>query len=357
MVSTHQDDGIQLVRVDAEVIKAFAVQCLIKVGVPSEEAVIATDVLVESDLRGIESHGAPRFRQLYIGGIKDGKINAKPKIRVIQQSASTALMDGDGGLGMVVGHRAMKTAIEKATHSGAGFVAVTNSRHFGIAGYYACMALEYDMIGISMTNTTPLMVPTYGSKAMIGSNPISFAAPTKRGSPFVLDIATSLVSAGKFEVAIRKSEEIPQGWGMGRNDQPTTDPVEARNTRKFFPLGGQPNMASHKGYGLGVMVDILSGVLSGAGASVALQGTSGHFFGALRIDSFRSVDDFKDMMDGMCDDLRATPTLPGYDRVLVPGDKEFEAKEDRLRNGIPLYPDVVESLRMLSAELAIPLEL
>ncbi len=357
MTGTSQDQGHDLISASADVLREFAAQCFMKVGVPPEDAAIAADVLIESDLRGIESHGAPRFRQFYINGIKEGRINPTPNVHILHEAPATALVDGDGGLGMVVGYRAMSVAIQKARETGAGFVAVTNSRHFGISGYYSTMAMRHDMIGISMTNTGPLMVPTYGAEAMVGSNPISLAAPTERGTPFVLDMATSLVSAGKFEVANRKGAPVPEGWGLDPDGQPTTDPAVARSSRKFLPLGSQPEMGSYKGYGLGAMVDVLCGVLSGAGASHALHSMSGHFFGALRIDGFRPVADFREMMDDTNEALRATPTLPGYDQVLVPGDKEYAAKEERSQGGIPLYPDVVESLMELSQELSVPLEL
>ena len=357
MTAVRQERDHEPVRADAEMMLTFARECFVKVGVAEEDAAIAAEVMLEADLRGIDSHGLPRFRQFYINRLREERINPRPTVRIVHEAPATALVDGDGGLGMVVGYRAMSIAIEKARVTGAGFVSVTNSRHFGIAGYYATMALKHDMIGISMTNTGPLMVPTYGAQAMVGSNPISLAAPGKRGSPFVLDMATTLVSAGKFEIAMRKGDSVPEGWALAEDGQPTTDPDVARNTRKFLPLGSQPDMASYKGYGLGIMVDILCGVLSGIGPGPALSANSGHFFGALRIDGFRPADEFKDMMDDMNDALRATPTLPGYDQVLVPGDKEFRAREDRTRNGIPLEPDVIESLMELSQELNVPLEL
>ena len=347
----------QLVRADVVVLREFVVQCFRKVGVAQENSTIAAKVLLESDLRGIESHGVARLSEFYIGRIRNGNTNPKPNVRVVHQAPATALMDGDGGLGIVVGYRAMELAIQKGKQTGAGFVAVTNSRHYGIAGYYSTMALARDMIGISMTNAGPRVLPTFGSQPMVGTNPISVAAPTKTRTPFVLDMATSVVAVGKFENAERAGTPVPKGWALDAEGRPTTDPVVAKSSRRALPLGSEPEMSSYKGYGLAVMVDILCGVLSGIGASPMLQNNYGHFFGALRIDAFRPANQFKEMMDEMCAGLRATPVLPGYERVLVPGDLEFQAKEERLKSGIPLHPSVVESLLELGRELNVPLEL
>lgn len=347
----------QQVRADVRLLRGFVIECFRRVAVSQEASVIAAEVLLESDLRGIESHGVARLGEFYIGRIRDGDTNPAPKVRVVHQAPATALIDGDGGMGIVVGHQAMELAIQKGNRTGAGFVAVTNSRHYGIAGYYSSMALARDMIGISMTNAPPRVLPTFGSEPMVGTNPISIAAPTKSGPPFVLDMATSVVAAGKFENAERAGTSIPQGWALDTEGQPTTDPVVAKSSRRSLPLGSEANMSSHKGYGLAVMVDILCGVLSGIGPSPMLRNNAGHFFGALRIDAFRPADQFKEMMDEMCIALRATPVLPGYDRVLVPGDPEFQTREERLKSGIPLHPSVVESLRQLGLELNVPLEL
>ena len=356
-MTQSKNDKQELVRADVELLRGFVIECFQRVGVSPEDSSIAAEVLLESDLRSIESHGVARLSEFYIGRIRNGTTNPAPKVRVVHEAPATALMDGDGGLGIVVGHRAMELAIQKGKQAGAGFVAVTNSRHYGIAGYYSSMALAHDMIGISMTNAGPRVLPTFGSQPMVGTNPISMAAPTKSGTPFVLDMATSVVAVGKFENAERADTPIPQGWALDTEGQPTTDPVVAKSSRRALPLGSEPEMSSYKGYGLGVMVDILCGVLSGIGASPMLRNNNGHFFGALRIDAFRPANQFKEMMDEMCAGLRATPVLPGYERVLVPGDLEFQAREERLKSGIPLHPSVVESLLKLGRELDVPLEL
>lgn len=344
-------------RASFESLTEFVVKCFQKTGVPLAEARIATDVLLEADLRGIESHGIARLTGWYIDRLRNGNTKPVSKIRVVHEATSTALMDGDGGLGLLVGYRAMELAIRKAVSSGAGFVSVTNSRHFGIAGYYSAMALAHDMIGISMTNSGPLVLPTFGTVPMVGTNPISVAAPTGTGTPFLLDMATSVVSAGKFESAARQGKTIPVGWALDELGEATTDPVVARAARQFLPLGSDADTSNYKGYGLGVVVDILCGVLSGIGASPMLSDSYGHFFGALRIDSFRPANEFKAMMDVMCRGLRETPVRADHEQVLVPGDREFQSREDRLKDGIPLYPTVLEALKVLGVELEVPLDL
>jgi LDH2 family malate/lactate/ureidoglycolate dehydrogenase len=355
ILSEEQSKGTVLVKI--EVLREFAESCFLKIGIYPDHASIAAGVLVESDLRGIESHGVVRLKDHYIDRISNGGTNPKPKIRILHEAQSTALMDGDAGVGLVVGYRAMELAIQKAGVTGAGFVSVTNSRHFGIAGYYPTMAISHDMIGIAMTNASPLVVPTFGSVPMLGTNPISIAAPVDDGPPFILDMATSVVSAGKLEMAIRNGEEIPEGWAMDLSGSSTTDPKIARTSQRFLPLGSHPENSNYKGYGLGIVVDILCGVLSGIGASPGLGKNFGHFFGALRIDSFRPAKEFKQMMTEMGKDLRATPTVPGYGPVIVPGDKEQMVKEERLINGVPLKPEVVESLLFLGQELGVQLRI
>ncbi|MSQ27229.1 MAG: Ldh family oxidoreductase [Dehalococcoidia bacterium] len=353
------DDGSNLVLGSAAALNRFCRDALIALGVPEADAAVAATIVMESDLRGIESHGLPRFEAFYVNGIKEGRIKPRPNIQVVSEAPAVALIEGDHGLGMVVGHRAMSLAIEKARATGAGFVTVRNSRHFGIAGYYATMAMEQQMIGLSMTNASPLMPPTYGSEARLGTNPIALAAPAADGQNFVLDMATTTVAAGKFEVALRKGARVPKGWGGDDQGVPTDDPKLARYGRHYSPLGGTPEMASHKGYGLSSMVEVLCGVLSGSEPAPIQKNWSniGHFFGALNIASFRPVADFEAMMADMNRSLRETPRVEGADRVYVPGDKEREAKARHLARGIPLYPEVLESLRRVGRDLGVPLDL
>ncbi|MBI4299762.1 MAG: Ldh family oxidoreductase [Chloroflexi bacterium] len=348
-------------RFDHGRLRDFVAAAYKRLGLPSEDAVIAAEVMVHGDLMGIDSHGVAHLGTHfgYAPGLRNGTIKANPQIRVVHETPSTALIDGDGGLGLVVAHRAMEIAIAKAAQVGVGAVAVTNSRHYGAALHYAMMALPHDMIGISMTNTVPSVLPTFGRERMLGTNPISVAAPAGQEPPFLLDMATSVVAGGKLELARRKGELIPFGWAVDKDGKPTNDPFVTRQGGGLLPLGSTPELSSYKGYGLAVLVDILCGVLSGMGYSTMLSRTTGemgHFFAAFRIDAFRPAADFKAMMDEMMRALRATPPVEGAERVLVPGEKEAEAERERLAKGIPLHPDVVSSLGKLALEIDIQAE-
>lgn len=350
-MADHED--IHLEYGNAAALFEFCARCFNELGVPEEDARIAAEVLLESDLRGIESHGVPRFEAFYINGLKDGRINPKANVRVVHEAPATALVDGDGGLGMLVGYRSMEVAIRKAAETGAGFVSTRNSRHFGIAGFYASMALKHDMIGWTVTNASPQMPPSGGADPRLGTNPLAFAAPSADGRDFILDMATTTVAGGKLEIAERKHAKIPLGWAYGTDKQLTDDPGAGRRARRMTPLGSTREMSDHKGSGLSAMIDILSGILSG-GLPTALQmdwRNVSHFFGALRIDGFRPVDDFKGMMADWGDAVRTTPPLPGVEQVILPGDKERAARADRLEHGIPLYPETVESLRRVGRDL------
>jgi len=287
-------------RVDAKKLINFSTKVLQRLGVPEEDAQITARMLVASDLRGVDTHGIVSLAPFYVKGIKEGVINVKPEMKVFSQAPSTAIMDGDQGLGFVVGHRAMMEAMHRAEKTGAGFIAVRNSNHFGAAGSYAMMALEHDMIGLAMTNTDTtmgMMVPGSAStKPALGTNPLAVAVPAGKKPPFVLDMATSVVAYGKVGIARREGKSIPEGWAIDKEGKPVTDPTKAesnwmRGEGGLLPLGGTPTLGGYKGFGLGVLVDILCGVLSGSSASILKESipaakTTDHFFGALRIDSF-----------------------------------------------------------------------
>ena len=343
------------VRVSADALHEFVERVLQKLNVPADDAERAADVLVQSDLRGVDSHGVARFGAYYVSGLLSGTINPRPTIKVLKETPATALIDGDAGLGMVVGTKAMTYCIRKAKQSGAAFVSVRNSGHFGMAGYYAMMALPHDMIGISLTQASPLVVPTHGRQPLYGTNPISVAVPANQERPFVLDMATTTVARGKLEVAARKGQPIPLGWGaLGKDGTPTTDPQEAIESRLMLPLGGLSETGGYKGYGLGLLVDILSGVLSGSGpGSKVKERKVAHFFGALRIDGFRPADEFKAMMDDMIVTIKESQKVEGQDRIYIHGEKEFETEEERRKDGIPLHPAVVDSLRKIAAEVEV----
>ena len=357
-------------RVDHTVLGQYVAQLLVRLGVPDADAEVTADVLVSADLRGIDSHGVARTRR-YVQGLRDRVMVALPDIHIVHETPLTALLDGGAGLGQVVGVRAMRLAIDKASEVGTGFVAVRNSNHYGIAGYYSMMALEETLIGISMTNSAPLVVPTFGKDAILGTNPMSIAVPAGRERPFVLDMATSVVTRGKLEECERKDEPLLQGWATDSSGLPTEDAgqvllnMRERSGGGILPLGGAgEDLGGHKGYGLGLLVDILCGVLPGAGYAASvyhkdesgnpLPANIGHFFGALRIDSFRPLGEFEDSMENIVRALTTSAKAQGQERIFIHGEKEWETTEERTRLGIPLHPKVVGDLRALGEELGVP---
>jgi len=358
--------------VQADALRAFCVRVFERLEVPTADAEITTDVLLAANLRGIDSHGVARLRR-YVKGLQDGVMLAQPEEEVINEAATTALIDAGAGLGQPVSYRAMKLAIEKAEKYGTGFVTVRNSNHYGIAGYYAMMALEHDMIGISMTNAAVLVVPTFGRDAMLGTNPIAVAAPAGQERSFVLDMATSTVPRGKLEVYNRQEKSLPQGWATDETGTPTTDAARvldnllARHGGGLLPLGGAGELLSgHKGYGLALLVDILCGVLPGAGYAnniypktpegKPLPANVGHFFGALKVAAFRPLDEFKATMDDIIQRLKATSKAEDAERIYIHGEKEYEEAERRAK-GIPLGPKVEADLKAIAEELGVEYDL
>ena len=267
-------------RINHEKLTRFVQTAFEKLGVPAADAQIAAETLVSADLRGVDTHGVIRFspHAWYVKWLSDGSMTAKPNIRMISETPSTALLDGDRGMGMVIGHRAMKLAIEKAKQSGIGMVGVRNSRHYGMSAQYAMQALAHDMIGIAMTNAGRQVVPTFGREARFGTNPMCFAVPADKELPFVLDMATTTAAAGKLELAARLEKTIPVGWALDEKAEATQDPRAAQKARRLLPLGGSRDSGSHKGYGLAVLVEILCGVLTGTLTALAVdQDPRGHF--------------------------------------------------------------------------------
>lgn len=337
----------------------FTARVFTHLGMDPADARLGGEILVDADLMGIDSHGIAHLPShgSYAPALKNGRVNPRPNIRIVRETPATALLDGDGGLGLVTGHRAMRLAIEKARAVGCGTVAVTNSRHYGAAGYYALMAVPEDMIGLSLTNAGPWMVPTYAKKKMIGTNPIAFAAPAGEEQPFLCDLATSTVAMGKLEIAEREHKPIPDGWSLDGEGRPTRDIATVYREGGLTPLGSTDTTASYKGYALGVMVDILSGVLSGTGYSLALGGYGrgvGHFFTAWRVDAFVPVAEFKAMMDAMQRAFRTAEPADPSRPVRLPGQREFETRADRLAHGIPLHVSVIATLDSLADELGLP---
>ncbi|MBI2846427.1 MAG: Ldh family oxidoreductase [Chloroflexi bacterium] len=347
-------------RISAESLTPFVEKVLLHYGLPEEDARIGAEVLVHADLMGIDSHGVAHLAENinYVPGLKLGYVNPRPKIRAIRETPTTALVDADRGFGMVVGHRAMNIAIDKAKEAGIGAVTVINACHFGAAGHYALMAVPHDMIGISSTNAPPQVAPTYARHRMFGTNPLAVAVPAGKEPPFLLDIATSVVAHGKLEIAAREERPIPPGWAVDASGRSSEDPMAVRGGGALMPLGSSPELSSHKGFGLSMVVDILCGVLSGQGYGMLLTDEPrqyGHFFQAIRIDCFRPVSEFKAMMDELLMRVRTAEPVRGEKRVYYPGLKEYEAEKERREKGIPLNPKVVSALESLGREIGIEL--
>jgi len=342
----------------------FTKAAFLQMGCSEEHADTATSTLLSADLRGIDSHGIARLIG-YVRLWEVKRINATPNIKVIHETPSTAVVDGDSGLGLVVAPYAMKIAIEKAKNVGTGWVSVQNSNHFGIAGFHAMMALEHDMIGIAMTNASPLVAPTFSIDKMLGTNPIAVAAPAGKQPPFVADLATTTAANGKLEILQRKNMETPEGWVQDVDGNPSNDANILKKGGALLPLGGDREHGSHKGYALGAIVDIFSALLSGANyapwvppfpAYVPMPTQQpgkgiGHFLGAMRIDAFRPADDFKKDMDHWIEGFRNAKTIQGEEKVLVPGDPEREMELIRKKEGIPLLEVVVNDLKALQQKL------
>ena len=347
-------------------LRQFAVEVFLNMGCPDNDAQLAADVLLHADLRGIDSHGLARLSG-YVRLWEAGRINSRPRVELVHESPSTGVVDGDQGLGLVVGPRAMAIAIDKARTCGTGWVAVRNSNHFGIAGHHAMMALEHEMIGMAMTNASPLVAPTFSVERLLGTNPICVAIPAGEQPPFVADFATTTAANGKLEILQRKNKEAPLGWIQKKNGDPSTNPHELKEGGALIPLGSDRDHGSHKGFCLGAWVDIFSAVLSGANygpwvppfvsflapPADPVGAGIGHFFGAMRVDAFRPTADFKKHMDQWITRFRSAKTVDGQPAVIIPGDPEREAHNQRRQEGIPLHDSVADDLEKLGSKLGI----
>lgn len=351
-------------------LRSFCEEVFQKIGCSKHDAQLAAEVLITSDLRGIDSHGVARLEG-YIRLWESERINTSPQIKKVHETPSTLTLDGDKGLGLVVGPQAMGYAIEKAKNVGSGWVAVQNSNHFGIAGYHAMMALENDMIGISMTNASPLVAPTFAKERMLGTNPIAVAIPAQEEPPFVADFATTTAANGKLEILQRKGTNAPTGWIQDKDGASSDNPSELKNGGALLPLGGDYSHGSHKGYCLGSIVDIFSAVLSGANygpwappfvsflplAENPVGHGLGHFFGAFRVDAFRPADEFKNHMDNWIRRFKNAEPIQKDNPVLIPGEPERKMYEQRKEEGIPLLDPVLKSLERIGEKFQIPLEI
>jgi L-2-hydroxycarboxylate dehydrogenase (NAD+) len=350
-----------------EVLRDFSTRIFVNFRVPKADAAQAADVLASADLRGIDSHGVARLTS-YVELLSEGLINPTPKIKILHSTPSTATIDGDNGLGLVVGPQANKIAMDMAEKAGSGWVSICNTNHFGIAGYYVLQALKRDMIGWAMTNSTKLVTPLWGAERMLGTNPIAIAFPGKDEPAIVIDMATCAAAYGKIEMARRRGQPIPQGWGIDNQGRATTNPDDIVAGGALLPLGSDRERGGHKGYGLAIMVDVLCGALGGANwgpftppfalrqeiPARSVGKGIGHFFGAMRIDGFIEPDEFKRQIDDFVRTFRATKPAPGTNGPLIPGDPEREAEKVRSKEGVPLIMPVVEELRAISKKIGIP---
>jgi L-2-hydroxycarboxylate dehydrogenase (NAD+) len=347
-------------------IRKFTEKVFLAIGCPASDAKLAADVLINADLRGVDSHGVARLAG-YVRLYDHGRLNPNPQIKIIHETPSTAVVDGDKGLGLVVAPQTMKIVMKKAKKVGSGWVSIQNSNHFGIAGYHAMLANKEDMIGWAMTNAAPLVVPTYSKEKLLGTNPIAVAIPAGKYEPFVADFATSAAAYGKLEILQRKNLPAPSGWVQDKDGAITDDANAIKNGGGLLPLGSDKEHGSHKGYGLGAVVDIFSGVLSGANfgpwvppfATAGFHGVveevgkgTGHFLGAMRIDAFRPKEDFKRDMDKWIERFSSAKAVEGQ-KVWIPGEPEREITAERLKNGLPLIEKVVDDLKGLGERFGI----
>jgi L-2-hydroxycarboxylate dehydrogenase (NAD+) len=347
----------------------FATRMFEHFGIPEADARRAADVLLAADLRGIDSHGVARLHAYFVM-FQLGRINPRPTLRVVRSTASTATVDGDNGLGLVVGPRVNDLCMEKAEAAGSGWISVCNTNHYGIAGWYAMQGLDRNLINWSMTNASPLVAPLWGAERRLGTNPLAIAFPGQDEPPIVIDFATCSAAYGKLENARRHGKKIPVGWAIDNAGSATDDPEAMVDGGAILPLGSTRELGGHKGYALALMVDVLTAVLSGANwgpfvpSFALMQGEPrravgkgiGHFFGSMRIDGFIDPTEFRRQIDEVRRAMRATRPAPGTDGPILPGDPEREAEAERTRTGIPLVMPVVEDLRTIAKETGIPFE-
>lgn len=344
-------------RLPATALTAFAGACLEWAGMPPGDASLVAENLARAELRGIETHGVNRLSG-YVRALKAGRLNPAAKLRIASESPAALLVDADRGLGVAMSAHAMDLCLDRAAEAGACIVGVTNSSHNGAASLHAMRALDRDMIGLSLTGGGVRVTPAGGAEALLGTNPIAAAIPTAEEPPFVMDIATSVVAGGKLETAVLKGAPIPLGWALDPEGRPTTD-AEAGNRGPLLPLGSDLLHSSHKGYALGLFVDLLCNVLVGLPGSPirtreGARGGMGHVFLAFRIDRFRPPDEFRREVDRNLRLLRTARRQEGVERIYTPGEIEHEREQEGRRLGVPIYHKVVAELRTLAGETSVP---
>ncbi len=346
------------VRVNHKELREVTTTLFQKVGVPSDDAALAADVLLQADIRGVDSHGVSNMLRNYITGYQTGRIKPVPEWRVVRDRPSTANIDADEGLGIIIAPKAMEIAIEKAKKTGMGVVTMGRCGHVGMAAYHAMMALPHDMVGVCMSAAPPQVLPTFGAEPRLGTNPIAVAVPAKDEAPFVLDIATSVVAVNKFRIAKRLGAILPPGMVADMEGTPIMEAGPVPDEFLSLPAGSLRELGSHKGYGLACVVEILSTVIGGFGFAARntreSPGGFAHYVAAYDIDAFSDVGEFKQTMDDFLRTLKSTKPAPGHDRVLVPGQLEAENTAERTTTGIPLHKEVVEWFHSTCAELDVP---
>lgn len=350
------------IKVPVSRLKRFVIEVLVKMGVPQGDAQITAEVLLAADLYGVRSHGIAHLK-MYYNRIKTGLQLPVTRCTVLHATPTTAVLDGGNGLGMVVGYRAMKMAIERARSNGLGAVAVRNSSHFGVAGYYTRMAAEEDMVGMAFTNAHPSIAPTFGVEPLLGTNPVAFSAPTDEAFPFSFDAATSISPRGAIEVAARAGKSIPEGWVIRQDGSLATDSQGLiqemnRGEAALLPLGGRGElMGGHKGYGLATMVEILSAAFQDGAFLSDLNDTRkngklhssciGHFFLAMNVGHFTPIERFRNKTGNILRELRASRKAPGEERIFTAGEKSNINKERVLEEGVEIPPGVQKALSEL----------
>lgn len=346
----------------------FAKDVFLGVGVPEEDADICARVVIEADKRGIDSHGINRLKPIYYDRILDGIQFPKTNFDIVRKGPTTAVVDGHDGMGMVIGYKAMQLAIDKAKQYGMGMVAVRNSTHYGFAGYYAIMAAEAGMVGITGTNARPSIAPTFGVENMLGTNPLVFGMPTDEAFPFVLDCATSITQRGKIEVYEKLGKKMPEGWVIDEQGNSQTDAGKAlkdltKGTAALTPLGGiGDELGGYKGYGYATVVEILSAALQ-AGSYLKMldcfeNGKKvpyhlGHFFIAIDVTAFTELDDFKKTTGNILRELRASKKAPGQERIYTAGEKEYLTYQERKNTGVPLNAALQREVLAMQKELGL----
>ncbi len=344
----------------------FTTEILISVGLPRKDSEITADVLVTADRRNIESHGVARLKR-YVDGLRSGVINPAGKITIIKETPVSLVIDGNGGMGQPIAQSAMELCIVKAKQNYLGFAAVRNSNHYGIAGYYTMLALQEDLIGISLTNSAPLVVPTFGKDMIIGTNPISIGFPTKSHRPFLLDMATSTVPRGKLEVYSRKGMAMPDSWACDEQGRPTTNATQVldnlinRRGGGLLPLGGgTETTGGHKGYGLSAVVDILCGVLASGAVGLDVYGKKDapsevcHFFGAINPEAFMGLAEIQVNMDYFINMLKQSAKANGQTVIYIAGEKEWVAEEQN-RETVTIQDKVFVTLNTIGSEFGLQL--